>query len=47
MMFGLLLKLCLSPDAEWTMTFRKPYRPEDSSSVGGSTQVKGQTKELA
>jgi len=25
----------LSPDAEWTMTFRKPYRPDDSSSVEG------------
>lgn len=27
-----LLKLCFSPDAEWTMTFRKPYKPDDSSS---------------
>lgn len=30
---GHLLKFCFSPDAEWTMTFRKPYKPEDSSSV--------------
>lgn len=28
-----LLKLCFSPDAEWTMTFRKPYKPDDSSSA--------------
>ncbi len=34
-----LLKLCFSPDAEWTMTFRKPYKPGVSSSVDGSFQI--------
>lgn len=34
-----LLKLCFSPDAEWTMTFRKPYKPEDSSSGEGNVQI--------
>lgn len=26
------LRLCFRPEAEWTMTFRKPWRPEGSSS---------------
>lgn len=26
------LKLCLRPEAEWTITFRNPYSPGDSSS---------------
>lgn len=26
------LKLCLRPEAEWTITFRNPQRPGDSSS---------------
>lgn len=34
-----LLELCLSPDAEWTMTLRKPYKPGDSSSVEGGVQL--------
>lgn len=30
-----ILKLCLSPEAEWTITFKNPYSPVDSSSVSG------------
>lgn len=26
------LKLCLRPEAEWTITFKNPQRPGDSSS---------------
>lgn len=38
-----LLKLCFSPDAEWTMTFRKPYKPDDSSSGESNAQDVKQT----
>ena len=33
---GHSLRLCLRPEAEWTITFRNPWRPGDSSS--GKTQ---------
>lgn len=33
-----LLKLCLSPEAEWTITFRNPHSPVDSSSAKSSKQ---------
>lgn len=38
-----LLKLCFSPDAEWTMTFRKPYKPDDSSSGESNAEDVKQT----